>query len=958
MRFYVDDPLNADWPKRTPDTYAALGMSLVASACEAHGEFACTSRACAPPPVGRGGSMPSGSRKFSPRNGANPEPYAQRLIAESTDYADSEYIQETESEWRRRMPKNPVVRVRVPLEALEGIARSGRLKTQHETGESQGTYHPELRDENERRMFGDGLKGRPIYGYVAKAGSTTTFSEILTKGKYWYGWEKSELGQYGDVVIELKPDVHSRVTVTMGDSFETDAAAIPLVDVWNVTPRRRQVSMSWNSERYIEAQIHQRVLVERDIARIYVSNNSEYLDDNPLALRLRQMFPDIEVVELPWKVAAEFSACNEHGEFACTSRSCAPPPVGTGGSLPSGVGDLARAALAGGRDGMVARMYAARGFDAKPTVVSAAQLSHLVRQGKVREAWRGISTAGGESSVPESVARAYIDDRRHPVVGGFAGSGTYVAFGKGGERESREYAGRGGAVLRIGIPPKMGSEPDLREIAEVVHRLTRKGEGVSLFDRRNIAKGAKVYKSLRDAGIDDEGIRELASDAAVIGMLMGWDGAYVSTGDGGVGYAVVWNRGATYVADEVLTASVTVGFIDGALVAACDLHGEFACTSRACAPPPVGTGGSLPSGGGISTSERGRSPLPKGATRTEAREFVSTQRSGGAIADMVARSLGGTVDTVSVENNEVRVQAKIQSNERIIERATKNPQFQKGLKRLLDSPIDIGRVTAVVGRDIRGDLVSDLVSEASRRGQGMTRGMPAWNLVEQGTTVRQFLERLSAGEFTEMYANNSLRGLSPETIATSILVRQFVDGWAFTSNDSDPRSISKQMAAAEMHGIDHEKFYREEYLHRGMRVDEEVLADARRQLEESRDILEGLTQSEYDATQEMLREAGIDKVVLYRGFSVKPGTEPSQGDVISTGSNPLSSWTTNFRTAGDFAPTGDVRIGVVTAMEVPIEMIQSTTVTGRGCLHEHEVIVIGYPSEALVVNNVAFMREQ
>jgi hypothetical protein len=42
--------------------------------------------------------------------------------------------------------------------------------------------------------------------------------------------------------------------------------------------------------------------------------------------------------------------------------------------------------------------------------------------------------------------------------------------------------------------------------------------------------------------------------------------------------------------------------------------------------------------------------------------------------------------------------------------------------------------------------------------------------------------------------------------------------------------------------------------------------------------------------------------------------------------------------------------GLTFAMEVPVEMIQSVPVTGRGCLNEYEAVVIGYPSEMLVVN--------
>lgn len=63
---------------------------------------------------------------------------------------------------------------------------------------------------------------------------------------------------------------------------------------------------------------------------------------------------------------------------------------------------------------------------------------------------------------------------------------------------------------------------------------------------------------------------------------------------------------------------VTVGFVSGALVASCELHGEFACTSKACAPPPVGRGGSLPSGGGDGSSSprvRGRTKFAKSVNK-------------------------------------------------------------------------------------------------------------------------------------------------------------------------------------------------------------------------------------------------------------------------------------------------------------------------------------------------------
>jgi hypothetical protein len=323
----------------------------------------------------------------------------------------------------------------------------------------------------------------------------------------------------------------------------------------------------------------------------------------------------------------------------------------------------------------------------------------------------------------------------------------------------------------------------------------------------------------------------------------------------------------------------------------------------------------------------------------------------------VAARLGKTSDTLNFEDSESRVAAKIQTNERIIENAKKNPQFKKGLQEFLDTPMDEEFMEMWMRGDYPKDMRYDVASAAIRAALGMQGNRPPSSLVPKGSTVRDLLNRLANPDEELLtvhdVSNNSLKGRTAEDIVTQLLVRQFVDGWAKTSNDSDPRSISKQMAAAEMHGIDYESFYKE-YRHKGAKVDKVVMQEARDQLNRDRDILQALTQAEYDATQAFFKEAGIKTVTLFRGVRVPYSATkplPEVGDVVKSGSNPLSSWAMDWTIASEFFGHGvGGNTGLTFAMEVPVEMIQSVPVTGRGCLSEYEAVVIGYPSEMLVVN--------
>jgi hypothetical protein len=178
------------------------------------------------------------------------------------------------------------------------IIASG-FKTQHETGESKGTFNPSLRDTVEQNMFG-APNTRPVYGYIAHGDS-----EDGQPGPSTSAW----VAPYGSIVIELKPSVHERTTVTCGDSLDKGMSAkIAPVRMGDIPKsshdrgrkemQRLSLAMDRSSlvrttDGYFEAQIHGQ-LTANDIKRVIVKP----LDYDAVKEMLKD-HPDIEVVRSP-----------------------------------------------------------------------------------------------------------------------------------------------------------------------------------------------------------------------------------------------------------------------------------------------------------------------------------------------------------------------------------------------------------------------------------------------------------------------------------------------------------------------------------------------------------------------------------------------------------------------------------------------------------------------------------
>lgn len=146
------------------------------------------------------------------------------------------------------------------MNSLGRILDDGRFKSQFETGTSGGALNQEYRAAAETFMFGvpkaQAVTERAIYGYMRKEGMSDSAS--------WYG----------DVLMDLKPAVRSRTTVTWGDSLGLEAQPSPLTAVRATSYNPNAMGGRGALPRpgrfgspYTEAQIHGGVTAD-DILRI------------------------------------------------------------------------------------------------------------------------------------------------------------------------------------------------------------------------------------------------------------------------------------------------------------------------------------------------------------------------------------------------------------------------------------------------------------------------------------------------------------------------------------------------------------------------------------------------------------------------------------------------------------------------------------------------------------------
>jgi hypothetical protein len=193
-----------------------------------------------------------------------------------SDRATTEkYAKRTTQKIAEIVEQNPVA-IRVSSWDIDSILADGRLKTQHETYDSNGAFDPEFREKVETEVMGVSPENRsfPVYGYVD------------------FG-NPQRVGDYGQIKLVLNEDVKDRTTITVGDSLgeymDGTIFAVPLRNA-SQTPaylgRKLFPTFKWvdtgasapddlyvGNLFYIEAQVHGGVSL-KDVAYVEVLTDS------------------------------------------------------------------------------------------------------------------------------------------------------------------------------------------------------------------------------------------------------------------------------------------------------------------------------------------------------------------------------------------------------------------------------------------------------------------------------------------------------------------------------------------------------------------------------------------------------------------------------------------------------------------------------------------------------------
>lgn len=180
------------------------------------------------------------------------------------------------------------------------------------------------------------------------------------------------------------------------------------------------------------------------------------------------------------------------------------------------------------------------------------------------------------------------------------------------------------------------------------------------------------------------------------------------------------------------------------------------------------------------------------------------------------------------------------------------------------------------------------------------------------------------------------------------MVKEYVDGWAMTSGDSNLYAVQMQRSAEAAFGIKDAAHPYDEMLPRDITsaVDDPDASTVRAVFDTDA-TRQAFLREMYDQTQADLKANGIGGLWVYRGTSYDmetspPGTYDGNAHDGKVALQPLSSWSLNPGKALDFAIAGDNTIVPrLDMMYVPADHVLSTPRTGFGCTEESEVVILG-----------------
>lgn len=293
------------------------------------------------------------------------------------------------------------------------------------------------------------------------------------------------------------------------------------------------------------------------------------------------------------------------------------------------------------------------------------------------------------------------------------------------------------------------------------------------------------------------------------------------------------------------------------------------------------------------------------------------------------------------------------STEKNARRATDTgvPELRRGLK-ILGGPGSGNFGHAGRPGEVGGSAPSDFQSaEAARLADAMERavGEISSERLRGGLTnttyaQRGLVKKAVVNSLTPTFASELARRdvameegfiQTPQGMMTpATYVNANLNLWAETSGDSDNEAIRMQLAVEREFAL---KDAATEHFEWPMSV--EVDAD------HNASARQAFVRAEYNETQRWFAERGITHVSVYRGMALgKEDADKLRRESGPISMQPASSWTTDIRVARGFAKetsSTTYRQALLFSTRVPVSRILSTSLTGRGCLKEAEVLMLG-----------------
>lgn len=223
--------------------------------------------------------------------------------------------------------------------------------------------------------------------------------------------------------------------------------------------------------------------------------------------------------------------------------------------------------------------------------------------------------------------------------------------------------------------------------------------------------------------------------------------------------------------------------------------------------------------------------------------------------------------------------------------------------------------------------------------------------------------------------------------AKAALISDIIHTWAISANNSNPVALAIQHEVRNMFGLDQAVGWYGGIRGNGVdtrRVDTAISIDQASKMgaidfddspdlsDKQREIIRSIAKAIYDATQHYYKSKGITHIAIWRGMKATPDMRVPRGEIAARRATmrPLSSWTTNRNMGAQFSTsmgfgTKEVDGNTVIALDVlddnllddnllmrayvPIDQIFANPLTGFGCLGEDEVVLLGRPTDTLMV---------